>query len=82
MSETASLENIAYEAAILAVQRYASTHQRPSQVTQKQAAEMLGLTPQTVNKMVKTGRLELNQCGMIPITTVDDMLSVGYRRRV
>ena len=61
--------------AIRAVQRYAETHPRPSQVTQKLAAEMLNLSEQTVSKMVKTGRIRLNDCGMIPITEIDRVLS-------
>ncbi|HDR9029934.1 helix-turn-helix domain-containing protein [Burkholderia vietnamiensis] len=55
-----------------AVQLYAETHPRPTQVTQLQAAEMLGLSRATVSKMVKTGQLKLNRCGMIPIEQVDE----------
>lgn len=63
------------ELIVKAVQRYAETHPRPSQVTQKLAAEMLNLSEQTVGKMVKTGRIKLNDCGMIPITEIDRVLS-------
>jgi len=58
-----------------AVRLYAETHPRPSQVTQKLAAEMLNISEQTVSKMVKTGRIRLNDCGMIPITEIDRVLS-------
>jgi hypothetical protein len=59
-----------------AVQLYAETHPRPPQVTQKQAAGMLGLSEKTVCVMVRDGRLKLNDCGMIPISEVDRALSV------
>ncbi|VWB89198.1 hypothetical protein BLA13014_04132 [Burkholderia aenigmatica] len=55
-----------------AVQLYAETHPRPTQVTQLQAAEMLGLSRATVSKMVKAGQLKLNRCGMIPIEQIDE----------
>jgi hypothetical protein len=60
--------------AVKAVQMYAETHPRPVHVTQKLAAEMLNLSEQTVGKMVKTGRIKLNDCGMIPITEIDRVL--------
>lgn len=55
-----------------AVQLYAETHPRPTQVTQLQAAEMLGISRATVSRMVKVGQLKLNRCGMIPIELVDE----------
>jgi DNA-binding transcriptional regulator LsrR (DeoR family) len=64
------------ELAYKAVRLYAETHPRPSQVTQKLAAEMLNISEQTVSKMVKTGRIRLNDCGMIPITEIDRVLGV------
>lgn len=57
-----------------AVQLYAETHPRPSQVTQKQAAEMLGLSEKTISNMVRTGRIKLNKLGYIPITEIDRVL--------
>jgi DNA-binding Lrp family transcriptional regulator len=57
-----------------AVQMYAETHPRPSQVTQKQAAEMLGLSEKTISNMVRTGRIKLNNLGYIPITEIDRVL--------
>jgi Mn-dependent DtxR family transcriptional regulator len=57
--------------AIKAVQTYAELHPRPPHVTQKQAAEMLGLSVPTVRKMVASGALKLNSCGLIPIHLVD-----------
>jgi DNA-binding Lrp family transcriptional regulator len=56
------------------VQMYAETHPRPSQVTQKQAAEMLGLSEKTISNMVRTGRIKLNNLGYIPITEIDRVL--------
>lgn len=43
------------EIAVKAVQIYAETHPRPSQVTQDQAAEMVGVSPATISRMVKAG---------------------------
>ena len=54
-----------------AVQIYAESNPRPLHVTMTQAAEMLGLSRQTISKMVKAGTLRLNQCGMIPISEID-----------
>jgi hypothetical protein len=61
--------------AVRAVKLYAEQHPRPSQVTQAQAADMLCLSPQTVNKLVRTGALTLNGCGRIPIHQVDSLLA-------
>ncbi len=63
------------ELAIKAVQVYAEQHPRPPHVTQKQAAEMLHLSVPTVRKMVASGTLKLNECGMIPINQVDMALA-------
>jgi len=63
------------ELAIKAVQAYAERHPRPLQVTQKQAAEMLELSVPTVRKMVASGALKLNKCGMIPISQIDIALA-------
>lgn len=59
------------ELAMKAVQSYAELHPRPPHVTQKQAAEMLGLSVPTVRKMVASGTLKLNKCGLIPIYQID-----------
>lgn len=47
---------------------------RPFHVTQAQAAEILGLSKKTVGKCVRTGKLSLNDFGMIPITQLDAAL--------
>lgn len=60
-----------------AVQLYAERHPRPVQVTIIQAAEMLGLSRHTVSKMVKTGQIKLNKCGLIQIEQVDAALRPG-----
>ena len=57
-----------------AVQLYAEQHPRPPHVTIIQAAEMLKLSRHTVSKMVKTGQIKLNKCGLIPIEQVDAAL--------
>ncbi|MDE1545954.1 helix-turn-helix domain-containing protein [Dechloromonas agitata] len=57
--------------AVKAVQIYAETHPRPTQVNQSQAAEMLGLSYPTVRKLIHSGVLPLNYCGLIPIEAID-----------
>lgn len=57
--------------AIKAVQMALESHPRPLHVTQKQAAEMLGLSVPTIRKMVASGTLKLNKCGLIPISQID-----------
>ncbi len=59
----------------LAVRRYAESHPRPPQVTQAQAAQMLGLSRATVCRLVRAGTLKLNGCGMIPIAEIDRALA-------
>lgn len=58
-----------------AVQMYAETHPRPTHVTQVQAAEMLNLSRDTVRKLLRSGAMALNDCGMIPIESVDSVRS-------
>jgi Mn-dependent DtxR family transcriptional regulator len=62
--------------ALKVVQTYAELHPRPLHVTQKQAAEMLGLSVPTVRKMVASGALKLNKCGLIPIHQIDMAMDV------
>ena len=57
--------------ALKAVQLYAETHPRPSHVTQDQAAEMAGVSRGTISKMIKSGRLKLNEFGRIPVSEID-----------
>lgn len=66
------------EIAVKAVRLYAESHPRPSQVTQTQAAEMLGLSRPTVSRLVKSGQLKLNRCGMIPMSEIDKVLSTSH----
>lgn len=65
------------EIAARAVQLYAETHPRPAQVTQSQAAEMIGVSRPTLSRMVKAGTLRLNRCGQIPISEIDRVLDSG-----
>lgn len=62
------------ETAIKAVRHYAETHPRPVQVTQTQAADMLGISSKTVSRMIKSGQIILNGCGLIPISEIDRVL--------
>lgn len=57
--------------AALAVRLYAESHPRPTQVTQAQAAEMLGVSSRTVRRYILCGELKLNRCGYLPIEAVD-----------
>jgi excisionase family DNA binding protein len=66
------------EIAVRAVRLYAESHPRPSQVTQTQAAEMLGLSRPTVSRLVKSGQIKLNRCGMIPTSEIDKVLSTSH----
>lgn len=63
--------------AVRAVKLFAETHPRPTHVTMTQAGEMLGLTRQTVSKLVHAGKLRLNGCGLIPIEQIDMIRSAG-----
>jgi plasmid maintenance system antidote protein VapI len=61
--------------AIKAVEIYASTHPRPAHVTQRQAAQMLSVSEPTVRKLIRAGKIRLNQCGLVPITEIDRALA-------
>lgn len=53
---------------------YVAMHPRPSHVTQTQASEMLGLAVPTFRKLVISGKIKRNACGLFPITEVDKLL--------
>lgn len=65
------------EIAARAVKLYAETHPRPAQVTQSQAAVMVGVSRPTMSRMVKAGTIRLNAFGLIPITEIDRVLASG-----
>lgn len=67
------------EIASVAVQLYAETHPRPTQVTKAQAAEMLGISRPTIYKLIAAGNLRLNKCGMIPVSEIDAALVANGR---
>lgn len=69
-------EELLFMAARKGAQFYAEQHPRPSHVNAIQAAEMLSKSPQTVRKMIKEGRLALNNLGLIPISEIDRALTV------
>lgn len=58
-----------------ALDLYKSRHPRPIQVNMTQAAKMLGLSVPTVRKLVHTGKLRFDKCGLIPIEQVDNLLA-------
>lgn len=70
------------EIAKKAVQLYAEQHPRPLHVTQKQAGEMLTFSQPTIRKLIKKGVLQLNKSGMIPISMVDEALSVVTEEKI
>ena len=61
--------------ALKAVQMYSESHPRPVQVTQQQAAEMLGISRHTVAKLIRSGAIRLNKFGYIPINEIDTAIS-------
>jgi len=63
------------EIATIAVKRYAETHPRPPHVNQAQAAKMLGISPQTMGKLVRNGTFKLNAIGLIPIIQIDNAIA-------
>lgn len=63
------------EIALKAVQLYSEMCPRPSQVTQTQAAQMLGISTPTVRKLIAGGKLKLNACGLIPTSCIDRALA-------
>lgn len=65
--------------AVQAVRLYAESHPRPLHVTQRQAAQMLGLSAPTVSKLVRSGKLRLNGAGLIPISQIDELLADNKR---
>ncbi len=71
------------EIAIKAVQIFSETHPKPSQGTQTQAAEMLGISRQTVSRMIRTSSFSLNKCGMVSILEIDLILcarNISYKK--
>lgn len=69
--------NATLEIATAAVRLYAESHPRPTHVTQGQAAEMLGISRPTVRKLIKSGAIRLNSCGLIPVELVDMVRGAG-----
>lgn len=63
------------EIALKAVQLYAEMHPRPPHVTQTQAADMIGMSRETIRKMIRQGRISTNEAGMIPISEIDRVLA-------
>jgi Mn-dependent DtxR family transcriptional regulator len=61
-----------------AVERAMERHPRPTQVNMKQAAEMLNVSPMTITRMVRAGKLRLNSCGLIPIGQIDAVLDARH----
>lgn len=75
MTDIDSIRDRELRIATQAVRLYAETHPRPTQVTQQQAAEILGVSPRTVRNYISDGKLRLNRCGYLPIEAVDKLRS-------
>ena len=67
--------------AAAAVRLYAESHPRPLHVTKGQAAEMLGISTPTLNKLIAAGIIIMNKCGSISIGQIDAALTVIPRGR-
>ncbi|HRP76257.1 MAG TPA: helix-turn-helix domain-containing protein [Rhodocyclaceae bacterium] len=65
----------ALQIATAAVRAYAESHPRPTQVTMRQAAEMVNRSEKTISNMVRRGDIKLNGFGLIPIAEIDRVLS-------
>lgn len=65
------------EIVIKALEVFAAKHPRPVNVNQKQAAQMLGVSEATICKWVRSGRVRLNNAGMISITEIDRLLEAA-----
>lgn len=63
------------EIALKAISLYAESHPRPPQVTQEQAASMIGKSHHTVRKLIRAGVIRMNGCGQIPISEIDRVLA-------
>ena len=72
----ADLESVIREAARLGAEEALRNlpKDRPEHYNYTDAAKALGLSRQTVAKMVKSGRLKLNTFGMIPAEAIDKAL--------
>lgn len=75
LNDTPVQEREMVRIAARAVQLYAETHPRPTQVSQAQAADMLGVSTRTVRNYIVARKLKLNGCGQIPIEAVDKIRS-------
>ncbi|MFT4068959.1 helix-turn-helix domain-containing protein [Paraburkholderia sp.] len=58
-----------------AIDIYEAQSPRPPHVTIKEAAKTLGLSRQTVSKMLHAGQFKHNKCGLIPIEQIDAALA-------
>lgn len=50
---------------------------RPSQYRNVDAAEELGVSRPTLDRMIRAGNVRLNECGRIPASEIDRVLANG-----
>lgn len=72
--ETLDLERIVERAVERGIEKALERRPRPPHVNMTQAAKMLDLSLPTVRKLVHSGKLRFDKCGLIPITQVDALL--------
>jgi predicted DNA-binding protein (UPF0251 family) len=58
-----------------AVEIYAARHPRPTHVNLSQAAEMVGISRQTLSKILAFNRVKRNKLGSFPIEAIDRLLA-------
>lgn len=80
MSQAQPISPEHLQIALAAIQLRDETRLRPSHVTIKQAAEMLGRSQPFISGLVKRGIIKTNELGTIPITEVDRMVHVRKER--
>lgn len=68
---TLDLQEVIKLASAEAVRVALAMHPQPAQVTQKQAAQMLGLSEPTIRKMILDKKIQLNDVGQVPISEIN-----------
>lgn len=60
-----------------AMRYYAELHPRPSLLTKQQAAEMLGVCADTLNKIIRAGKVKVMATGRIHVSEIDRVIQGG-----
>ena len=70
-----AIRDAAQRAADLAVRKMPKD--RPTQYNLKDAANEIGVHPNTITNMVKAGTIKLNAFGKVPVEQIDKLLKCG-----